>query len=133
MALVTHVRRKQSNTHSPCALLILSCREENACRETITSNCYCYAINKVGWSGGYCMPGYRKEGDDVDFASCADAVSKIELDGAVPVSKKRVYSAEPPPGQHYIAMVLWPGEEMQHLESYNACACCTNSRNCLLR
>ncbi|WIA11722.1 hypothetical protein OEZ85_011817 [Tetradesmus obliquus] len=82
--------------------------EENACRETITSNCYCYAINKVGWSGGYCMPGYRKEGDDVDFASCADAVSKIELDGAVPVSKKRVYSAEPPPGQHYIAMVLWP-------------------------
>jgi hypothetical protein len=85
-------------------------REENACRETITSNCYCYAINKIGWSGGYCMPGYRKEGDDVNFESCSDAVRKVEKDGAVPVSRRRVYSAEPPAGQHYIAMVLWPGE-----------------------
>jgi hypothetical protein len=100
---------------------LLYAREENACRETITSNCYCYAVNKVGWNGGYCMPGYRKEGGDVDFASCRYAVRKVELDGAVPVSKKQVYSAEPPLGQHYIAMVLWPGEVLLQLLIQRSC------------
>jgi hypothetical protein len=66
------------------------------------------------------MPGYRNVGDDVDFASCSDAVRTVEMDGAVPVTKRRVYSTEPPPGQHYIAMVLWPGEALLTVR-LNAC------------